>query len=136
VLLLHVATALLREPGRSPFQDAVKACLRDHAVDASRVEAAMEALVHECLRGAGSARRRPGRGTPDEAARVLQDWRESRVHDASVPYPVPRGGSPITVRERPRTGSARGKYAYVPTGSDAFAGRKRGEIAIEDEDGR
>jgi hypothetical protein len=118
-LLLYVATALLQEPGASPFNDAVLRFVDEHALDADRVREVLLALLDRAaIQGSGFG---STVAEAEEAYRSLQEWRNSFVHGrfANQRAPEPRP-------------SAYGKYAHVRGSVDEFIARKQEEIELED----
>lgn len=146
VLLLYITTALLREPGQSPFQRAVKEFFREHSLDADRVASVFEELVRECLHTYGydlkqsAGKHQHGLTSLDGMTGVLKEWRNWTVHhspsylDRSTTNSLSKSAE--VVEHRPRKHSARGKYAHLRTSSEAFSRKKRDEVALEEGPGR
>jgi hypothetical protein len=119
-LLLYLATALLRDGEPTPFQEAVREFLAQHAVDADRVSTVFAELVKLCLT--------VSRGESEPALSSLTAWRNALVHRHSAP------GSRTRDRAKQDTerSSAYGKYAgRIPT-SEEFIREKQKEITLED----
>jgi hypothetical protein len=145
-LLLHVATALLRDDP-TLFQQAVRHFLAHRAVDASRVSAALDELVRLCLEPADQDRTAfqerlngvsSGEEVSAEAAPIpLKAWRNALVHmstDLSLEAIVsPSGPVDPTLQASGRTGGrAFGKYAGMIPTTENYMREKAAEIARED----